>query len=281
MDRSDFWKNLDNLKKELNSNEHAYNLLQKMKEKQSRNVKESNNSVYTLSGSNDNGEFLKKIEGLIIDFLETLQAGDLPKFSFNRRGTFDNTRFTNERGLEMLDNVANHTVTLESDKSLRKYSILMSCLSMCYSLLQSGKFATKRDIYYSNVNFFKTQSVVDDAISDISCMLCVPRHALHVLSSSKGFVGGALTFKDFEANTICCDNGEGVQIPCHIDGLYDFESNAKYILIVEKEAIYKRLMDEKINEKIGPCIILTGSYANLFLDLILKNVWRIYVKFYY
>ena len=66
--------------------------------------------------------------------------------------------------------------------------------------------------------------------------------------------------EDSEKNTINCDVGEGVQIPCHIDGLHDFKSPAKYVLIVEKEAIYKRLMEEKLCEKLGPCIILTGKY---------------------
>ena len=260
MDRSDFWKNLDTLREELNSNENAYCLVQKMKEKQSRTVEE--NAVYSMKGSNKD-EVLKKIEELIIQFLQSLSSGELPKFSFNKRGTFGNTRFTNERGIEMLNNVANHDVSLDNDKSLRNHSIIMNCLSVCYSLLQNDKYATKRDIYYSNVNFFKSQHVVDEAISNISCMLCVPRHSLHVLSSSKGFVGGSLSFKDSEGNTINCDVSEGVQVPCHIDGLHDFESSAKYVLIVEKEAIYKRLMEEKLNEKLGPCIILTGK-ENLY-----------------
>lgn len=256
MDRVDFWKKLDNLREELSSNETAYCLVQKMKEKQARTLEE--NAVYSVKVSSKE-DVIKKIEELIIQFLQTLSLGELPKFSFNRRGTFDNTIFTNERGIEMLDNVANHEVSLLNGRSLKKHSIIMNCLSVCYTLLQNDKYATKRDIYYSNVNFFKSQNVVDEAISNISCMLCVPRYSLHVLSSSKGFIGGALSFKDSEGNTINCNIGEGAQIPCHIDGLHDFKATAKYILIVEKEAIYKRLMEEKLCEKLGPCIMLTGK----------------------
>ena len=256
MDRVDFWNKLDILREEINSNESAYSLVQKMKEKQARTLEE--NAVYSVKGLSKE-EMIKKIEELIIQFLESLSLGELPKFSFNRRGTFDNTRFTNERGIEMLNNVASHEVSLLNDRSVKKHSVIMNCLSVCYTLLQNDKYATKRDIYYSNVNFFKSQHVVDEAISNISCMLRVPRYTLHVLSSSKGFVGGALKFKDSEENTINCDIGEGVQIPCHIDGLHDFKSSAKYVLIIEKEAIYKRLMEEKLCEKLGPCIIITGK----------------------
>ena len=39
-----------------------------------------------------------------------------------------------------------------------------------------------RDIYYSDVVFFGSQSVVDEIIDNLACMLKVPRHCLHVVS---------------------------------------------------------------------------------------------------
>ena len=35
------------------------------------------------------------------------------------------------------------------------------------------------------------------------------------------------------------------------------------LVIIEKEAIYKRLLEEKINEKIGPCILITGILKSI------------------
>lgn len=254
MFQTSFWNNLKKLEDELKSNQTAFEVLHKLKEDQ---VNSKENSIYSLKPLGKDS-VLHAIEELVRNFLEDLSNERLPKFVFNKRGSNDNIRYTKERGLEMVDQMCSHEISLGNEKSLRKYAAIMNCLSVCYSLLQSGKHATKRDIYYSNVNFFQNQHTVDEAISDISCMLGVPRNCLNVLSSSKGFIGGDLSFKDEEGNTINCAVNEGVQVPSHIDVLHQFQSKAKYILVVEKEAIYQRLMEAKISEKLGPCILTTG-----------------------
>ena len=45
-----------------------------------------------------------------------------------------------------------------------------------------------RDIYYSDVVFFGSQSVIDEIIDNLACMLKVPRHCLHVVSVTHWFV---------------------------------------------------------------------------------------------
>jgi len=43
-------------------------------------------------------------------------------------------------------------------------------------------FCLDRDIYYSDTLLFGSQSVVDNIINDISCMLKIPRRSLHIVS---------------------------------------------------------------------------------------------------
>lgn len=38
-----------------------------------------------------------------------------------------------------------------------------------------------RDIYYNNTQLFGSQNSVDSIVDDISCLLKVPRRALHVV----------------------------------------------------------------------------------------------------
>ena len=40
-----------------------------------------------------------------------------------------------------------------------------------------------RDIYYTDVPFFGTQSTVDEIVDNLACMLQTPRHCLHVVST--------------------------------------------------------------------------------------------------
>ena len=50
-----------------------------------------------------------------------------------------------------------------------------------------------RDIYYSDVIFFGSQSVVDEIIDNLACMLKVPRHCLHVVGVTHWSLSMSLT----------------------------------------------------------------------------------------
>ena len=63
-------------------------------------------------------------------------------------------------------------------------SVLITTLILM--LLTSDMFF--RDIYYSDVVFFGSQSVVDEIIDNLACMLKVPRHCLHVVSVTHWFL---------------------------------------------------------------------------------------------
>ena len=43
----------------------------------------------------------------------------------------------------------------------------------------------------------------------------------------------------------------------------DINSAAKFVLIVEKEASFQRLLDDNILQKLYPCIVITVSTAKL------------------
>lgn len=51
----------------------------------------------------------------------------------------------------------------------------------------------------------------------------------------------------------------GVLIPQDIYGIREFNSTAKYIIVVEKDAIFQKLLDEGALLRLGPVIILTVS----------------------
>lgn len=46
-------------------------------------------------------------------------------------------------------------------------------------------------------------------------------------------------------------------IPQDIQGIKEFKSTAKYILVVEKDAVFQKLLDEGALIRLGPVIIIT------------------------
>lgn len=39
----------------------------------------------------------------------------------------------------------------------------------------------------------------------------------------------------------------------------EIQSDAKQIIVVEKDAVFQRLIDERVFEEIGPTILITGN----------------------
>lgn len=48
-------------------------------------------------------------------------------------------------------------------------------------------------------------------------------------------------------------------IPQDITGIIEFQTTAKYILVVEKDAIFQKLLDEGALVRLGPVIVITVS----------------------
>ena len=59
--------------------------------------------------------------------------------------------------------------------------------------------------------------------------------------------------------------GIGILIPNEVDQLSDLRSNARCILVVEKDSTFQKLIDEQIHHFIGPCILITVRINSIFI----------------
>ena len=53
----------------------------------------------------------------------------------------------------------------------------------------------------------------------------------------------------------------------------DLQSDARFVLIVEKDATFQKLLDDGACRKLGPCIIITVR-----LILLLENITNFYLR---
>jgi len=103
----------------------------------------------------------------------------------------------------------------------------------------------------------RTQS--DVVLDDLACMLGCTRTSLHVVASEKGIVVGRLRFREDGDLIDCSRMGVGGKaIPPHIQKVSEIESDAKFILLVEKDAAFMRLAEDRFYNQY-PCIILTAK----------------------
>eukprot|EP00963_Diacronema_lutheri_P000125 scaffold5_cov331-Pavlova_lutheri.AAC.68 len=141
----------------------------------------------------------------------------------------------------------------------RKVAITTKVMQLVQNLCLGGINVTKRDLFYTDVKLFKTQTESDAVLEDISCMLGCTRSSLHVVASEKGVVVGNLRFREDGDEIDCSKMGVGGKaIPPNMDRVADLRSEAKFILLVEKDAAFMRLAEDRFYNKY-PCVIITGK----------------------
>ncbi|KAI5859521.1 DNA topoisomerase IV, alpha subunit [Durotheca rogersii] len=130
-----------------------------------------------------------------------------------------------------------------TEAEVKRFTCALQVLHACHEALTSGRIVTKRNIYYQNPDLFGSQRYVDNLIDDIAFTFGVGRDALNVVAASKGLIAGRISLVLTDGSTLdgSCDGGNGILIP-HIGTIREITmSQAKWIIIVEKEATFREL----------------------------------------
>jgi meiotic recombination protein SPO11 len=150
---------------------------------------------------------------------------------------------------------------------------LMRVMEIINELLKKNIHATKREIFYTDVKLFKDQKNSDKSIEDVSTMLYTTRNSTHVVASARGSCVGRLRIRD--RNDIIDLEGLGSGgwgISPMLDNIEIIESDAEFILVVEKDAAMMRLAEARFWRQY-PCIILTSQgVGNVAVRMFLKRL---------
>lgn len=162
----------------------------------------------------------------------------------------------------------NHKWLLNKKRCIRLtcFEAVWMVLRICYQLLEEGKQATQRELFYRLLseapNYFQCQSQVNNTIQDVVALLKCSRNSLGILASSKGSVAGRLIIQESNGEFLDCTNmgttGQVISGDLKCVQKWRFQSDARYILLVEKDAIFQRLQEDKFFHSI-PCIIITAK----------------------
>uniref|UniRef100_A0A3B3BLV9 DNA topoisomerase (ATP-hydrolyzing) n=2 Tax=Oryzias melastigma TaxID=30732 RepID=A0A3B3BLV9_ORYME len=191
-------------------------------------------------------EILTRIESVILGIVDSLSKNEAPVLLLPNRSSWSNVDFDSGMGLQMSSEHSVTNVRSNCPSSVTRFAQILKILSVIYRLVQGNSYATKRDVYYNNTQLFGSQRSVDIIVDDISCMLKVSRRALHV----------------------------AVSVSSNIYGIRNIVSSAKFVLIVEKDATFQRLLNDDFCAKLSPCIMITGKgVPDVNSRLMVKKLW--------
>ena len=150
-------------------------------------------------------------------------------------------------------------------------------MEIVFNLLQSNLHATKREVFYSDVNLFRDQKYSDKIIEDVASMIQTTRDSIHVVASARGSAMGRVTIRDGGDLIDLTKMGTGGwAVTPFLDQLEIVESDAEFIILSEKDAAVMRLAEAKYWNR-QPCIVLTGKGSGdiatrAFLKMLVKEL---------
>ncbi|MFW9870187.1 MAG: helix-hairpin-helix domain-containing protein [Candidatus Thorarchaeota archaeon] len=150
-------------------------------------------------------------------------------------------------------------------------------MEIVFNLLKSNLHATKREVYYSDVNLFREQKYSDKIIEDVASMIQTTRDSIHVVASARGSAMGRVTIRDGGDLIDLTKMGTGGwAVTPFLDQLEIIESDAEFIILSEKDAAVMRLAEAKYWNR-QPCIVLTGKGSGdiatrAFLKMLVKEL---------
>ncbi|MEM4511414.1 MAG: DNA topoisomerase IV subunit A [Nanopusillaceae archaeon] len=210
-------------------------------------------------------EILKKIEDFAKKIYEEFERGN-PKFEFIIRGNLKYIEYDAIKDLIRLKKTIGRREFFNLGHT-RKFTQTILIAYLAKNLIENNKTASIREVYYQlkhtipiiNEDTFNSQKESDPIIEDLERTLGVIREKLHLKADRKGNVYGDLTLKDKKRGDEwnCSKLGMGGwSIPSTIEEVEIVDINADYVLVVEKDALFERLIEERYPEK-NKCILIS------------------------
>lgn len=163
----------------------------------------------------------------------------------------------------------------------KKFMQTLMVASFCKSLLDEKIHASIRDMYYnlkrtlpdSNENTIDEQSESDPIIVDLEVVLDVLREQLHLTTDRKGIVAGNVVIEDRGDRIDWSRLGSGGwSIPSTVDEIDIKKADASFVLVVEKNAGFERLHEDKFWQK-NKCILIgTGGQPSRGTRLLIQRL---------
>jgi DNA topoisomerase VI subunit A len=206
-------------------------------------------------------EVIEEITSIAEDIRKDINKKKNPTVSMPLR-SLSNVEYNPSHGFfELLGKEKVRTLTAATIKTFAQTLLLMN---ESKKLAKIKDTASKREAYYISKNWgvaaFKEDSEAFSVMDDVEAMLQVNREQMGFIPEEKGgAIAGNLTVVDGVDKIDCTKFGSGAySIPSTVEHL-KFNTNAKFILVVETSALFQRLNNHKYWKSANCIIVAMGG----------------------
>ncbi|XP_021820855.1 meiotic recombination protein SPO11-2 [Prunus avium] len=231
-------------------------------------------------------EVIARIQVAVLNFLRILTSpapaiSDLPLVARKSSNSRLSQGLLTQTSWIFLTN-AFSTRSLARPNATKAFIRVWKVMAMCSQILGQEKKVTQREIFYKllcdSPDYFSSQSQVNRTVQDVVALLRCSRYSLGIMASSRGLVAGRLLLQEPNQGVVDCAacgfSGHGISGDLSsIDSLI-MKTDARYIIVVEKHAIFQRLVDDRVFNQIPSILITAKGYPDIATRLLLHRMSR-------
>jgi DNA topoisomerase-6 subunit A len=210
---------------------------------------------------------LARLTKLAKEAYAAVQRGDNPALGIRMRALSNVSFNEKKRILELGDKKQSREFF--NTAMARKFMQTFLVADKCRTLIDEGKTISIRQMYYlskhtiagSSENTFEEQSESDPIIEDLEVATDSLREELHLFANKRGLVVGKLVVNDAGDEIDLSRMGRGgwgIPSICEKDDLAFVRNQAEFVLLVEKQAVWHRLNEDRFWDKHN-CILMTSE----------------------
>ncbi|XP_075166674.1 meiotic W68 [Haematobia irritans] len=161
----------------------------------------------------------------------------------------------------------------------QRIAMLIFTLAETHDLLLNRSSCTYRELFYKNTHMTCTTVQVNKAVKDVCSLLGQTSWNLGIFSSGKGMIAGPLTIVMSNGDLIDCNSfSTPTMIPPNFTYIDHFQTNAQLILIVEKDTMFKRLLQSSLSSIMNGHLLLVTARGSpdIATRWLLHNLTRQY-----
>ena len=187
-----------------------------------------------------------------LEVAEVLRRGEIPILEYRSLSKTNVIFDLSRRSYKLGDK----KVMIRGDRktSLKRLTSLLFFMRVMKERAEVGISTTKRDYYYLQKSRHpllqpSSQAESDDIITMAEVHFNMNREIFGVIAQSKGYLYGDITLEEPRLTVNCLKTGgDGYSVPGNVEDIKIKEANIKLMLAIEKEGIYRNLMELGIPE---------------------------------
>ncbi|MGC8586240.1 MAG: DNA topoisomerase IV subunit A [Candidatus Micrarchaeia archaeon] len=204
----------------------------------------------------------EKLEDFASSIVNQIYAGKNPKFVATAR-TRSNVLYNDKKGYLLLGNAKEERNFINVAQS-KRFMQTIAIAAKCHKFISENLHTSIRGLYYQlkyslgedvDENIFSEQAESNPLIEDLEVALNLKREDLNLNANRKGVLAGNIkiidTFGNEKLEIDASKMGRsGWAIPSDVDNDIKFvDIKAKYVLVVEKDALWQRLNEDRFWKK--------------------------------